>query len=102
MLARAALPIPPGFVILTSAYQEFLIANEIQIAIEELAERINPLEPDSIEQASQSIRLLIEQGTMPDELADAIFAAYARIGDGAVAVRSSPSAEDWRGACFSC
>src|SRR5712692_8779174 len=100
MLARADLPVPPGFVILTSAYQEFLIANGIQLAIEEFAERINPLEPDSIEQASQSIRLLIEQGTMPDELTDAIFAAYAQIGDGSVAVRSSATAEDLPGASF--
>jgi len=100
ILARADLPVPPGFVILTSAHREFLIANGIQITIEELAERINPLKPDSIEQASQSMRLLIEQGTMPNELADSIFAAYAQIGDGAVAVRSSATAEDLPDASF--
>ena len=100
VLARADLAVPPGFVVLTSAYQEFLIANGIQITIEELAERIDLLEPDSIEQASQSIRLLIEQGAMPDELAEAIIAAYAQIGDGAVAVRSSATAEDLPGASF--
>ncbi|HVB72820.1 MAG TPA: PEP/pyruvate-binding domain-containing protein [Ktedonobacteraceae bacterium] len=99
-LVRANLLVPHAFVVLTSAYQEFLIANNLQTTITELAERVNPLEPDAFEQAFQSIRLLIEQGTMPEELADAILAAYTQMGGGAVAVRSSSTAEDLPGASF--
>jgi phosphohistidine swiveling domain-containing protein len=100
ILTRAGLPVPPGFVIHTSAYARFLIAYEIQATIEELSDCIDPLEPDSMEQASRAIRALIEQGTMPDELASAIIEAYAGIGEGAVAVRSSATAEDLPGASF--
>lgn len=100
ILKRAGLPVPPGFVILTRTYQQFLIASRIQTAIEELAEGMNLQEPDSIELASQAIRALIERGTMPDGIACAIGEAYAQMGEGAVAVRSSATTEDLPGASF--
>lgn len=100
VLTRANLPVPEGFVILTRAYQRFLIASRIQDMIPELAESYDVVKPDSLEQASQSIRTLIEQATMPDELADAIVKEYVELGEGAVAVRSSATTEDLPGASF--
>lgn len=100
ILIRADLPVPPGFVILTGAYSQFLIANGIQTAIVNQAEHINSREPDAIEQSSRSIRQLIDQGTMLDEIACAICEAYAQMGEGAVAVRSSATSEDLPGASF--
>src|ERR1700680_1966318 len=100
VIVRADLPVPQGFVILTSVYSQFLIANKIQTAAVSLAEGINSREPGAIEQASQSIRQLIEQGTIPQELVDAMLAEYAHIGGGAVAVRSSATTEDLPGASF--
>jgi rifampicin phosphotransferase len=100
ILTRADLSVPPGFVILTGSYERFLIANEIQATIEELAGRIDPIEPDSMEQTSRAIRALVERGTMLDELASAIVEAYVEMGEGAVAVRSSATAEDLPGASF--
>lgn len=99
-LIQAGMPVPPGFVILTNVYQQLLIANRIQPAIAEFSEHINLQEPASIEQISQSIRALIEQCAVSDELASAIQAAYKELGGGAVAVRSSATAEDLTGASF--
>ena len=100
VLTQASLPVPEGFVVLTGAYQEFLIVNRIRDTIQQQAECIDSREPDSFEQASQAIRTLIEQATMPDELADVIVQAYREIGEGAVAVRSSATTEDLPGASF--
>ena len=100
ILTRANLPVPEGFVILTGAYSHILIANKIQATIEERVEHRDGQRPDSLEQASQAIRALIEQAPMPDELASAISKAYMEIGGGAVAVRSSATAEDLPGASF--
>ena len=100
ILMRADLPVPPGFVILTSTYSQFLIASGIQTTIVNQAKHINSREPDAIERSSRSIRQLIEQGAMPDEIACAICEAYTQMGEGAVAVRSSATTEDLPGASF--
>jgi len=100
ILTRADLPVPEGFVILTDAHNHFLIANGICDAIQELVEGIDAGKPGPFEQTSQTIRALIEQGRMPDELVGAIMKAYVELGEGAVAVRSSATAEDLPGASF--
>ena len=99
-LTRADLPVPQGFVLLTSAYDKFLIANEMRNAIQELAEGYDTGKRASLEQASQAIRSLIEQGTMPNTLSSAIAQAYVEMGAGTVAVRSSATTEDLPGASF--
>ena len=40
-LVRMGLPVPPGFVVLTSAYQDFVAANALQAEIERLAKQAN-------------------------------------------------------------
>ncbi len=51
-------------------------------------------DPDSLEWASQQIRALFADGTIPAELADELRGAYQALGAAAVAVRSSATAED--------
>ncbi|MEV4564226.1 PEP/pyruvate-binding domain-containing protein [Nonomuraea sp. NPDC049419] len=73
-LVRHGLPVPDGFVITTHAYE--LVARG-----RDTREHFATVEP-------------------PDELREAITDAYARLGGGPVAVRSSATAEDLPGAAF--
>lgn len=99
-MVRAGLPVPPGFVLLTPAYQTFVTANSLQPEIERLAAAVRPDDPDSMENASVAIRALFDQGALPSEIAAAATQAYAQLGGGRVAVRSSATAEDLPGASF--
>jgi pyruvate,water dikinase len=91
-LARAGLPVPPGFHVTTHAYRAFVECSGLQPAILDAARG----EPDH---ASRTIAGLFAAHEMPDEVAAAVRAAYGRLG-GVVAVRSSATAEDLPEASF--
>jgi pyruvate,water dikinase len=93
-LARAGYPVPGGFLIATSAYRAFVAANDFE---QRLLERVRALQadkPEELEAASEEIRRWFDAGPLPGELAEAMRAAYAAMGQSAVAVRSSATAED--------
>jgi phosphohistidine swiveling domain-containing protein len=102
-LARAGMPVPPGFVVSTDAYQAFVRANRLDERIRELwsAASGQPLST-----AAAPIRAAFENGAFPPGLSAAIAAAYdalcAQAGqaDLPVAVRSSATAEDLADASF--
>ena len=87
-LVRAGLPVPEGFVISTAGYAAAVEALDLRIA-ERLAAG-----------HSSSIRADVERVAIPDSLRADIIAAYRALGGGAVAVRSSATAEDLPGAAF--
>ncbi|MBK6769191.1 MAG: phosphoenolpyruvate synthase [Ardenticatenales bacterium] len=95
-LSAAALPVPPGFHVTTTAYRRFIDANHLSEVIRRAAGRASIDDPASLERASALIRALIAQGSMPRDIAEGVGAAYAVLGAGepAVAVRSSATAED--------
>ncbi|WP_028265309.1 PEP/pyruvate-binding domain-containing protein [Arthrobacter sp. MA-N2] len=99
-LVRAGLPVPPGFVLVTAAYGAFVDANGIQPRIQELATLPPQAAPQDYEDASKAIRALFTAGTMPADVAAELGAAYGRLSDAAVAVRSSATAEDLASASF--
>ena len=95
-LAAAGLPVPPGFHITTAAYRHFVARHGLQEPILAAVSTASPDQPATLEAAAQTIATLFAQHPMPDELAEAIRQAYARLGGGdlPVAVRSSATAED--------
>ncbi|HET7090413.1 MAG TPA: PEP/pyruvate-binding domain-containing protein, partial [Anaerolineae bacterium] len=100
-MSRASFPVPPGFLITTTAYRAFLRANDLHAQIVALASDKTKM----VEEASTAIRQLFEQGRIPPEVATAVQHAYAGLaqttGDSSpVAVRSSATAEDLPGASF--
>lgn len=99
-MTRAGLPVPPGFVLLTSAYRAFVAANQLQGEIVRLAGPVQPDDAASADEASAAIRALFDQGAIPPEVAAAVLEAYGALGGGTVAVRSSATAEDLPGASF--
>lgn len=96
-LARADLPVPPGFLVTTDAYQHFVVENRLDARLAMILERLGATEEvtlDGLETASAEIRGAFAGGHMPESLAMAILAAYDALGASAVAVRSSATAED--------
>ena len=99
-LVRAGLPVPPAFVLVTSAYREFVAASGLEPELERALAEATEDDTRSIEAAATAIRALFERHAVPKEVADEIEAGYDQLGAGAVAVRSSATAEDLPGASF--
>jgi phosphohistidine swiveling domain-containing protein len=102
-LSCAGLPVPPGFVLFTRAYDAFVESSDLGDAIAKLASTSDPEDPEAFEKASQKIHTLFSGGKVPEEMAEEIRAAYERLSEDAetaLAVRSSSTAEDLAGASF--
>lgn len=93
-LARAGFPVPGGFLITTQAYQEFVQANHLAEVIHTALQGAKLDDPAVLEALSAEIRQRFRDGIMPVALADTIRAIYQQLGQPAVAVRSSATAED--------
>ncbi|NKX56716.1 PEP/pyruvate-binding domain-containing protein [Arthrobacter mobilis] len=90
-LVRAGFPVPDGFIITTAAYRALLAATPLGLRLEQaLAAGAD----------GTRIRALFSEAAMPEDIRARIAAAYARLGGGPVAVRSSATAEDLPGAAF--
>src|SRR5215217_1642731 len=101
-LSHAGLPVPPGFVLTTAAYDAFVESNHIGEAIVGRASASRAEDP-AFEEVAEGIRALFSGGKVPEEIADEIRAAYEEMSEDAetaVAVRSSATAEDLAGASF--
>ncbi len=94
-LAQAGFPVPGGFIVATQAYSQFVAANQLEQAIQaSLPAGSRALEAEQLETASAAIRGLFAGAEIPANLRQQLLEAYHRLGAGAVAVRSSATAED--------
>ena len=102
-LSHAGLPVPPGFVVTTTAYDAFVEANGIGDAIVGRALVTRADDPAGFEEVAEGISALFSGGKVPEAMADEIRAAYQELsedGEMPVAVRSSATAEDLPGMSF--
>lgn len=103
-LIRSGFPIPPGFIVTSSAYFTVLDNNDLRPKIKALLTGLDHQQTQSLNLVSQKIKKLILSARIPDDLAAAIIKAYLKLGRGnlstLVAVRSSATAEDLPGASF--
>lgn len=105
-LIRGGLPVPPGFAVPVTAFQEVLRARGSAERIDGLQRVIDWENPASISAAEDAIRREIEAVPAPTAVTAAVTAAYEELSAAAgrpdlpVAVRSSASAEDGRDASF--
>src|SRR6478735_921545 len=75
-LIRAGLPVPPGVVLTTAAYADFVTENNLGAAIQELAALPPDAAADDYEHASALLRTLFRKGAMPPRILAALEAAY--------------------------
>jgi len=104
-MAGAALPIPPGFVITSQAYQHFLEENKIRRELAKLLSKIRIDNQKQLELQSKRIREIIMRSRIPAVISNDILNNYKRLSEHGtppvfVAVRSSATAEDLSGASF--
>ena len=99
-MIRAGLPVPGGFVVLTTAYNDYIEFNNFQVEIEKILKDLKPHEINKIETASQQIRNKINEARIPDKIVEEINDIYESLGGVSVAVRSSSTAEDLPGTSF--
>ena len=99
-LTQAGMPVPPGFVVSTLAYQSFLKFNHLEAALSTAFDALKLGQP--LAKVSASIRNVFETGEFPPDLSGQITAAYRELGKNAlpVAVRSSATTEDLTEASF--
>lgn len=93
-MLNAGIPVPPGFVVLASTFDKFIHDEDIAEEIDAQFDKINPKEMESVEEASEVIRGLIESHEMSEELKKEIMSEFDKLGAEFVAVRSSATAED--------
>ncbi len=99
-LTQAQIPVPPGFVVTTAAYRAFLVETGLEGRIAAMIEGLDVEDDEALQRVSCEIRAAIEQAAMPAQLRGEIERAYRALGGGAVAVRSSATAEDLAEASF--
>lgn len=94
-MTQASIPVPPGYVILSSAFERFIEASDINIEIDAILKTVNVDAMHTVEQASADIqRLILEEKEIPQDIEQEILDAFKALGAEFVAVRSSATAED--------
>ncbi|MCE4628593.1 MAG: phosphoenolpyruvate synthase, partial [Desulfurococcales archaeon] len=106
-MIKAGIPVPPGFVVTSAAYKQFVIETGIAGYIKHVLEEIiKSGKPEEYEKASELIRSKFVRTPMPKKIRDAIVSAYRELGrkigvdNPRVAVRSSATVEDLPEASF--
>ena len=99
-LTRAGIPVPPGFVVTTSAFETFLAALEAGGTIRERVEGLDPHDLAAARKLSGELRRRVLEEPMPLQVERAILAAYRELGAHAVAVRAAATTEDAEDASF--
>jgi pyruvate,water dikinase len=105
-LINAGVRVPPGFALTTHGYAQFMRDAGIQPEIMRLLDGLDHEDMDKLEEASRTIREMIESRPISIELEDLIAEAYRKLSVRCfvpavpVAVRSSATAEDLPDASF--
>ena len=103
-LQRAGLPVPPGFVVATSAFEQSLDAIERVAPVRTSVATLEAQDLSSIQAISGTLRNRVAEVDLPPELVEEISAAHATLCSDdlqqPVAVRSSATTEDASDASF--
>lgn len=93
-MIQADVPVPPGFVILSTVFEKFLEETDLNVEIDSILHTVNHEEMSTVENASEKIQALIIGATFPDDLAKEVEKFFKNLSARYVAVRSSATAED--------
>ena len=93
-MTKVGISVPPGFVILSTAFEKFLEETDLNVEIDAILDSVNHKEIYTVENASEKIGALILGAEMPKDIADEIQKCFKKLGAQYVAVRSSATSED--------
>lgn len=93
-MTQAGIPVPPGYVVLASTFEEFIDKTNLNVEINAVLDTVKHEEMQTVEQASEKIQALIMNAKMPEDIAEDVMKHFKELGAEFVAVRSSATAED--------
>ena len=93
-MTEAGIRVPPGFVVLTDAFERFLEVTQLNEKVQEQLDTVRQQEVESVENASKAIQSLIMDAAIPQDTANNITESFETLDADYVAVRSSATAED--------
>lgn len=99
-MSRAGLPVPPGFIITSAAYFNFVKAKGIDDYIRKWTKDLDPEDSKTLNKIALELQKAMKEFALPDDLITEIETAYDEMHGGPVAVRSSATAEDLPGNSF--
>ena len=104
-MTAAGMPVPPGFVVTTAAYDAFLHETGLDATIHEWLSKLDPEDVAHVDTVAAAIRTELEARPVPQELRAQTYLAFHDLMDRfgkevPVAVRSSATAEDLPDASF--
>ncbi|MBN9505063.1 MAG: PEP/pyruvate-binding domain-containing protein [Altererythrobacter sp.] len=101
-LTQAGIAVPPGFVVTTSAFEQFLEALEARAPVRARVEALDPSDLEATVALSEELRRRVMEEPVPEAVAQAVRAAYAELcpAEEPVAIRSSATTEDAEDASF--
>lgn len=99
-MARAGLPVPPGFCVTTKAFRAFVARCPDALRHYAALDALEPGDVEGVRVAAAAFRAALEQVNVPPAIAQAIQVAARAEPDAAWAVRSSATAEDLPDASF--
>src|SRR5262249_8191270 len=93
-MTQAGIPVPPGFVVLSTAFDKFLRDPDLNGEIASVLRAVDHKELRAVENASAKIQSLILGADFPKDVADEVQRSLRDLNAEFVAVRSSATAED--------
>lgn len=93
-MTQAGIPVPPGFVVLTDAFDQFLAETDLTQEIQSELSKVDQDAIHTVEHASERIQHMILSAEMPEDVASVVMESFKELGAEFVAVRSSATAED--------
>ncbi|MEI6627001.1 MAG: PEP/pyruvate-binding domain-containing protein, partial [bacterium] len=93
-MTQANIPVPPGFVILSTTFDQFIKETGLIEEIAAALEQVDHKEVHTVDFASEKIQGLIKSAQMPEDIAQEVMKQFKVLNTEFVAVRSSATAED--------
>ncbi len=106
LTSKTGVPVPPGYIITTEAYREYLDENKLNRKMKnKIKELVDPEDTKKLHEVGRTIRKMIKEGEMPEKIKKEIKERHEELKqklgkEPKVAVRSSATAEDIKGASF--
>ncbi len=93
-MTRAGISVPPGFVVLSNAFEKFIQETDLLQEIDAILSTVNHKNIQTVELASEKIKGLIISQKIPEDITSEIKKHFNALNTKCVAVRSSATTED--------
>jgi pyruvate, water dikinase len=93
-MSQAGIRVPPGFVVLSTAFEKFIVETGISADIDAKLHAVDHKTVSSVDNASEKIQAIIMGRDFPIDIAQEVLKYFDELDEKFVAVRSSATAED--------